>query len=80
MRIYKCEKCNKVIITKDELTLDGWKEIKAGDVVKGMNESEVKLVFGRPYNERKTGKRIKWMYEDNSVVVFTDGIVSTVIH
>ena len=57
-----------------------WKEIKAGDVVKGMNESEVKLVFGRPYNERKTGKRIKWMYEDNSVVVFTDGIVSTVIH
>ena len=31
MRIYKCEKCNKVIITKDELNLEGWKEIKAGE-------------------------------------------------
>lgn len=57
-----------------------WKELKSETVVKGMNETEVKIVFGRPYNERKTGSRVKWMYEDNSVVIFTDGIVSTVIN
>lgn len=31
MRIYQCEKCKKVIITKEELNLDGWREIKAGE-------------------------------------------------
>ena len=31
MKIYQCEACKKVIITKDELNLEGWREIKAGE-------------------------------------------------
>lgn len=56
-----------------------WEEIQAGKVVKGMNASEVKLVLGRPLYERKTGKRVKWMYDNETVVIFTEGIVTTVI-
>lgn len=32
MRIYQCEKCKKVIVSKDELKLDGWTELVAGSV------------------------------------------------
>ena len=57
-----------------------WKELKEGTVVKGMNETEVKIIYGRPYSERLTGQRNKWMYEDNTVVIFTNGIVTTIIN
>ena len=29
-KIYQCEKCGKVIVSKDELKLDGWGELQAG--------------------------------------------------
>lgn len=56
-----------------------WDAIKSKKVVKGMNKTEVKLVYGRPISERTTGKRVKWMYADNAVVIFTNDVVSTVI-
>lgn len=56
-----------------------WDEIASGRVVKGMNPTEVLLAKGRPGSERVTGKRTKWMYGNENVVVFTDGVVSTVI-
>lgn len=56
-----------------------WDDIKSQNVVKGMNKTEVKLVYGRPVSERVTGKREKWMYPDNAVVIFTNGVVSAVI-
>lgn len=30
VKIYQCEKCKKVIVSKDELHLDGWVELRAG--------------------------------------------------
>ena len=30
MKFYKCEECGKVILSKNELNLDGWKELIAG--------------------------------------------------
>ena len=30
MKFYQCEECKKIIVTKDELKLDGWKELIAG--------------------------------------------------
>ena len=30
LKVYQCEKCNKMIISKDELKLEGWKELIAG--------------------------------------------------
>ena len=30
MKVYQCEKCKKVILSKEELKLDGWVELIAG--------------------------------------------------
>lgn len=60
-------------------TVTHWDDIKAGNAVKGMNMTEVKLALGRPYSERQMGKRTKWMYDNNSVIIFTDDTVTTVI-
>ena len=30
LKVYQCEACNKMIISKEELKLDGWKEVIAG--------------------------------------------------
>lgn len=57
-----------------------WDDIKEGNAVKGMNKTEVKLALGCPYSERVSGKRTKWMYDNNSVVIFTDGIVTAVMY
>jgi superoxide reductase len=30
LRVYQCEKCNKTIISKEEMICEGWKELIAG--------------------------------------------------
>lgn len=60
-------------------TVTHWKEIEAGDVVKGMDETEVKLAAGRPSTVREQGNKTRWMYSNTFVVVFTDGVVTTVV-
>ncbi len=32
LRVYKCEKCEKTVVSKTELTLEGFKELIAGSV------------------------------------------------
>ena len=32
MKVYQCEKCKKVILSKEEVKLDGWVELVAGSV------------------------------------------------
>ncbi|MBQ7879360.1 MAG: desulfoferrodoxin [Clostridia bacterium] len=32
MKIYQCEKCKKVVVSKEALHLDGWVELTAGSV------------------------------------------------
>lgn len=56
-----------------------WTEINNGTVVKGMNPTEVLMVRGKPSSVRTSGNRIKWMYGNERVVIFTDGLVSTVL-
>lgn len=56
-----------------------WEEIETSDVVKGMNETEVKLAAGRPSTVREQGNKTRWMYSNTFVVVFTDGVVTTVV-
>lgn len=72
------EMADYISSTKAE-NITHWNEIKDNQAVKGMNKIEVKLALGRPYSEREMGKRTKWMYDNNSVVIFTNGIVTTVI-
>ncbi len=56
-----------------------WPQILNGEVVKGMNETEVILAKGRPFNVSTSGGKTKWRYNDNSVVIFTKGVVSRTI-
>lgn len=62
-----------------ELPVTHWDDIKAGHVVKGMNEAEVKFVGGQPRNVTKSGTRVQWIYTNDFIVIFTDGIVSNVM-
>ncbi len=32
MKFYQCEKCKKIIVSREELKLDGWVELVAGSV------------------------------------------------
>ena len=43
LKFYQCEKCRKVLITTDELALDGWKELIAG-TTEGAKEKHIPVV------------------------------------
>ena len=38
MKFYQCEKCKKVIVSREELKLDGWVELVAGSVDASMEK------------------------------------------
>ena len=56
-----------------------WTDIKAGKIVKGMNETEVRLISGAPRSVSPLGESTQWMYTNDFIIIFTDGIVSNVI-
>lgn len=56
-----------------------WQEILDGKVVKGMNMTEVTLAKGKPFSTSGPASKTKWRYEDNSVVIFTNGTVTRII-
>ena len=56
-----------------------WTDIKAGKIVKGMNETEVRLISGAPRSVSPLGESMQWMYTNDFIIIFTDGIVSNVI-
>ncbi|MDR0982839.1 MAG: hypothetical protein LBM07_06320 [Culturomica sp.] len=56
-----------------------WTEIATGKVVKGMNETEVKLIYGKPQHTSLSGERCRMLFKNNIVVILESGIVSNVI-
>ncbi|MDE7152868.1 MAG: hypothetical protein K2O00_00315 [Muribaculaceae bacterium] len=52
---------------------------KKSDVAVGMNEDEVTILLGPPMNKRKSGERVRWIYANDYVIIFTDGIVSKIV-
>lgn len=62
-----------------KLKVTHWADIKAGKVVKGMNEAEVRLIGGSPRSINPSGNRTQWMFSNDFIVIFTDGIVTNVI-
>lgn len=56
-----------------------WTEIRNGQVVKGMNQTEVMLIKGKPTSNRTSNSRVKWMYGNENVIIFTEGKVSNII-
>lgn len=45
----------------------------------GMNTDEVTLLLGPPLERRKSGEKLRWIYGNETVVIFIDGKVSRVI-
>lgn len=56
-----------------------WSDIKAGKVVKGMNEAEVRLIGGTPRSVTPWGDGQQWIYSNDFIVIFLNGIVTNVI-
>lgn len=56
-----------------------WNEIKNKEVVKGMNEAECLMAWGKPLSIQKNGNKIEWMYDSYTYTFFENGIVTTII-
>jgi hypothetical protein len=56
-----------------------WDEISQGKIVKGMSETECKLSAGKPVHIRNTGSKVRWMFNNDFIVLFENGVVSSVL-
>ena len=65
--------------TKQSEKVTHWDEISEGKIVKGMNETECLLAVGKPMHNRRNGNQIKWMVNNDFVVIFENGVVVKVI-
>lgn len=61
------------------LKVTHWDDIARGVVVKGMNQTEVRMIGGEPRSISGQPSREQWMYNNDFVVIFSDGIVTNVI-
>lgn len=68
----------RFVETGDCPAVTHWKEIAKGEVVNGMNKTEVKLSVGTPAYVRTSGEKETWRYSNRFVVFFTEKTVSGV--
>lgn len=73
------DKIQKYAKDNPHISISHWKEIKDGKVVKGMNKDEVTLIGGKPRSVNQSGDREQWMFSNDFIVIFNNGIVSNVI-
>jgi hypothetical protein len=69
----------KFIQTNQYQPITHWNEISEGKVVKGMNETECKLAAGKPVHIRNTSNKMRWMFNNDFIVLFENGIVSSIL-
>lgn len=67
------------IINKD-VNLTNWEHIVKGQVVKGMDENEVKMAIGMPERTTENSQRIIWNYASGKIVMFENGLVSGTVN
>lgn len=67
------------IQTNKPQPISHWEEISVGNIIKGMNTTECLLAVGKPLHIRKSGNQIKWMVNNDFVVLFENDIVVRVI-
>ena len=53
---------------------------KGGPIEVGMNMDEVVILLGSPLDKRTSGNRTRWMYSNDEVIIFTDGVVSKIVN
>ena len=67
------------IKTRPDISISHEQDIMNGVVVVGMNPDEVTLTLGKPFSVKKSGDRIKWLYDTGISIIFTNGKVSHVM-
>jgi hypothetical protein len=60
-------------------TISHMNEIKIGKPVKGMNEDECKLAFGKPQAVLESDGEVQWMYNSSFYLFFQNGKISSFI-
>ena len=70
----------KFIQTNQYPPVTHWEDISKGKVVKGMTETECKLAAGKPVHVRIMGNKVRWMFNNDFIVLFEDGKVSSVLN
>lgn len=53
---------------------------KGGPIEVGMNMDEVVILLGAPLDKRKSGNKTRWIYSNDEVIIFTDGVVSKIVN
>jgi len=69
----------KFIQTNQYEPITHWEEISKEKIVKGMTETECKLAAGKPVHIRTMGNKVRWMFNNDFIVLFEDGKVSSVL-
>lgn len=67
------------ISSRKKISSPNYGKLKKGSVIEGMNGDEVTIILGPPLNKRKSGERDRWIYSNDYVVIFTDGIVTKIV-
>lgn len=60
-------------------TINHWDEIKISKAIKGLNEDECRLAFGKPQAILENNDETQWMYNSSFYLFFKNGVVSTFI-
>ncbi len=67
------------ILTNKIPTITHWEEIGKQKAIKGMNETECKLAFGKPQDIQDNGTEIQWMYTSSFYLFFKNNLLDTII-
>lgn len=71
---------SEYIISRKDISSPNFEMLKQNkDVIPGMNKDEVTILIGSPLNKRKSGEKERWIYGNEFVVIFENGVVSKVV-
>lgn len=70
----------KYIRLRENIRVKQQDNIEKGKLCQGMNADEVILTVGQPFSRKKSGGRDKWLFEDGTSIIFTDGEVSHIMY
>lgn len=56
-----------------------WTEIKNKEIIKGMNEAECLMAWGKPLSIQTNENKTEWMYDSYTYAFFENGVVTTII-
>ncbi len=72
---------SEYMLSRKDIKSPNFSKLRNGeDVTEGMNMDEVTILLGPPMNKRKSGERHRWIYSNDFVVIFTDGIVTKIVN